>query len=209
MNKKRKVMVGVIFIFIGIGFLLYNFIIQKKQQVFDEMNIMLYEEEVPMSVQQEGEVALMNDNLNDIISNKSKQYYYVGMLEIPKIELKKGFLEIDNKENTVSKNVTVIKGSDYPDVDKGNLILAAHSGTSYLSFFRNLYKLDYNDLAYIYYNNVKYTYQVTNIYSQEKTGEIVIYRNREKNTLTLITCTKDNDNLQTIYILDLIKKEEV
>ena len=37
----------------------------------------------------------------------------------------------------------------------------------------------------------------------EKYDFIKIYRNENKNTMTLITCTKDDDTKQTIYILEL------
>ena len=46
------------------------------------------------------------------------------------------------------------ESSNYPDVAKGNLILASHSGTSSISFFKNLYKLEVNDDVYVNYNNV-------------------------------------------------------
>ena len=35
-----------------------------------------------------------------------------------------------------------------------------------------------------------------------------IYRNYEKTTLTLITCTNNDSTTQTIYIAELINKEE-
>ena len=36
-----------------------------------------------------------------------------------------------------------------PYVDKSNLILMAHSGDAYVSYFENLYKLSIGDMAYI------------------------------------------------------------
>ena len=97
----------------------------------------------------------------------------------------------------------MVKQSNYPDVLNGNFILAAHSGNSYLAYFKNLYQLTLGDEAYVIYKNHKYTYKIVNIYQQEKTGKIAIYRDLNKNTLTLITCTKDSKTKQTIYILEL------
>ena len=97
----------------------------------------------------------------------------------------------------------MVKQSNYPDVLNGNFILAAHSGNSYLAYFKNLYQLTLGDKAYINYKNHRYTYKIVNIYQQEKTGKIAIYRDLNKNTLTLITCTKDSKTQQTIYILEL------
>ena len=45
---------------------------------------------------------------------------------------------------------------------------------------------------------------VVNIYKEEKDGTIAIYRNKEKSTLTLITCTKNDNAKQTVYILERI-----
>ena len=52
--------------------------------------------------------------------------------------------------------------------------------------------------------NTTYTYKVVNIYKEEKDGTIAIYRNKEKSTLTLITCTKNDNTKQTVYILERI-----
>ena len=132
-----------------------------------------------------------------------------GILEIPKVRLRRGFLDKYAKDNSVSKNIEVLKTSDYPDVDKGNFIIAAHSGNSSIAYFKELYKLAIGDVSYVYYDNVKYTYQITNIYTQSKTGIIGIYRNYEKTTLTLVTCTKGDKTTQTIYIAELINKENM
>ena len=97
--------------------------------------------------------------------------------------------------------------STYPDIENGNLIIAGHSGTGYKAFFKNLYKLGISDIARVEYNGRVYTYQITKIYEQKKTGRLAIYRDEQKTTLTLITCTKDSDDKQTIYILELVNVE--
>ena len=99
-----------------------------------------------------------------------------------------------------------MQGADYPDVKYGNLIIAGHSGTAWNSFFNQLYQLNKGDVMYVYYKNVKYTYTIVNIYEQPKVGSVNVYRNRKKTTLTLITCTKDSDTTQTLYIAELSKK---
>lgn len=132
---------------------------------------------------------------------------YIGYLNIPKINLTKGFLDNRSSENDVEKNILVVEGSNYPDVDKGNFILAGHSGTGWKAFFNDLYKLSAGDTAKITYKDKTYTYQITNIYKQPKTGKLAIYRNYDKTTLTLITCTNNDSTTQTIYIAELINKE--
>ena len=89
-----------------------------------------------------------------------------------------------------------------PNIDKGNLILASHSGNSKISYFKNLNKLKINDDVIIYYQGNDYIYKVKNIYEIEKTGKAIILKNNEKKTLTLITC-KHNTNKQIVIICEL------
>jgi LPXTG-site transpeptidase (sortase) family protein len=133
---------------------------------------------------------------------------YIGYLTIPKINLTKGFLDMRSEDNDVEKNILVVSGSNYPDTDRGNLILAGHSGTGWKAFFNDLYKLSINDTAYVTYKNKKYIYNIVNIYTQEKTGKLAIYRNYDKTTLTLITCTNNVSTTQTVYIAELVSIEE-
>ena len=47
---------------------------------------------------------------------------YLGVLEIPRIGLKRGFYGLDSRFNDIQYNVTVVRGSTMPDVVNGNLI---------------------------------------------------------------------------------------
>lgn len=211
-KKSSLGLFGLSIIFIGIALLSYDFILSKREYAFTQMNIKLFESEMPDKVKPETPEEIKNDDIDpeqvDDKSDKNFSYNYIGIIEIPKINLKKGFLDLDSKYNNISYNVTVIQTSTYPDVENGNLILAAHSGESYISYFKNLYKLTYGDTASIYYNNIKYTYEIVDIYNVPKTGQVEIKRNTKKNVLTLITCTYNSDTEQTVYILELINKEE-
>ena len=91
-----------------------------------------------------------------------------------------------------------------PDVVNGNLILMAHSGSAYVSFFAYLYRLNVGDMAYVTYNGIKYKYQIVNIYNIPKTGQATITRNMDRSCMTLITCTKDSETEQTIYVLEQV-----
>ena len=92
------------------------------------------------------------------------------------------------------------------DKENGNVILAAHSGTGYLAFFKNLYKLVLGDEAKITYKGYVYTYKIVNIYNVPKTGKVRVGRNNQKTCLTLITCTHNSKTEQTVYILELVSK---
>lgn len=113
---------------------------------------------------------------------------------------------MNSTRNNVDYNMQIIKPSNYPDVEKGNFIIASHSGTSNISYFKNLYKLIVGDEVIVYYNNIKYIYKIVKIYNHPKNGEVAIYRDENKTTITLITCTKNDNNNQTIYIGELINK---
>ncbi len=140
--------------------------------------------------------------------NKSSGSYksnnrYLGYITIKKINLKAGIPWKDSSMNNVDKGVYTLPVSNYPDVENGNLVLAAHSGNASISYFKNLWKLALGDTANVTYNGKTYSYKIVDIYYVEKTGTVQIKRNTKKTTMTLITCTKNNDKLQTVYILEL------
>ena len=134
-----------------------------------------------------------------------KVYYnYIGYLEIPKIKLKRGFVDRNSKYNNIQYNVTISDVANMPDVDNGNFILYAHSGDAYIAYFAFLYKLNIGDYAYVTWNNQKYTYQLVKKEDLPKTGVLEINRpNTNTKELTLITCTKDSDSQQSVYYFDI------
>lgn len=195
-----------------------EYLSNKKNYVFEKIGFQMYEdislnnidvteedgEESPSSeVDPKEEETIEPEKPNEPKPIDPKNNY-IGTIEIKKINLKKGFVEPSSKYNNIKYNVTIIDGSKFPDVKNGNFILAAHSGTATISFFKNLYKLKKGDNVDITYKNKKYTYKIVNIYDQVKQGYVGIKRDINKTTLTLITCTKDNKKSQTVYIAELI-----
>ena len=130
-----------------------------------------------------------------------------NILDIPKIGFSKGFYKKESSLNNVSYNLKIIKESSYPNEENGNVIIIGHSGNYSNSYFANLYKLEMGDVASITYEGRKYTYKIANIYTDRKDGTITIFINNGKNTLTLITCTKDDEATQTVYIMYLLEVE--
>ena len=129
---------------------------------------------------------------------------YLGVLTIPKINLQKGFYSFDSKENNVNKNLQLLKGSNL-SFENGNIIfLAAHSGESYLGYFKNLKELEVNDEIKLFLRNKEYYYTINKIYEIEKNGKININKNINDNILVLTTCSK-NKNKQLIIEAKLIK----
>lgn len=203
-KKSHILLIGSFFVFIGALALSWNYLERIKSDIYEDMRIAMMddsnEEDVIEDVPIVENVDKKDDN-NNYVVDYSK---YLGVLEIPRIGLKRGFYNTDSKYNNIQYNVTMLGGSNLPDVENGNLILMAHSGDAYISYFAYLWMVGIGDHAYVTYNGRKYDYQVVNIYDVPKNGVAVIRRNTERTTLTLITCTKDNDFSQTIYILELV-----
>lgn len=217
MLKKLKlqnstiILIGIILILIGIFIGFFDYFKEKKDKAFSDMNILLYENEIPSNIISDDEIKTP-ENIEQPEDNEQKEnqntdkeefsYNYIGILEIPKLNLKRGFLDINSRYNNVDYNITVIKGSTFPDEENNNLILAAHSGPCSVCYFDNLYKLSIGDSAYVTYGGIKHYYKIVNIYEVEKDGTVPIYRDYSKNVLTLITCTRNSDTKQTVYILE-------
>lgn len=200
---------GLVVLLFGVYIGTFEYFEQKKDKAFTDMNLLLYESEKP-EVKNDPVEPINPDNLDnpddpDNSIDKTPRYVYdfIAELEIPKINLKRGFVSVDSPYNNVDHNITIIGGSNMPDVEKGNLILAAHSGICYYCYFNQLYMLEKGDEAIVTYNDSKYTYEVVDIYNVFKNGQVTIRRNKNKNVLTLITCTRNSDTEQTVYILEL------
>lgn len=212
-NKKLKYQVtgGVILIFLGIALLLHNYINDKREEVFSSMNLALSLQENEEGAEEVDnhtvEPEVQEEKKEEIRASTENYESYVGQLEIPKIGFYRGFYSKNSSLNNVKYNIKILEVSNYPDEENGNVIIIGHSGNYSNSYFANLYQLENNDTMSIYYKGKKYTYQINNIYTDKKDGTVTVYRDETKSTLTLITCTKDDETRQTIYICELIKVE--
>lgn len=212
-NFKYQIAAGVILIILGTLALLSDYIKEKRDVVFSEMNLALSNmssenintEELDNQIEEEIEEE--NIGIDETVDTNYAYEDYLGIIEVPKIGLYKGFYNKNSNLNNVKFNLYVLPESTYPDTDKGNLMIAGHSGNYNNSYFANLYQLVITDNIIIYYNKLKYTYKIVNIYYEEKDGDVRIFRDKEKSVLTLITCTKDDKTKQTIYIAELINIE--
>ena len=154
-----------------------------------------------------------NDDVKTTTKNEEKkeekhvEENYLMVVEIPKINLRKGIYNINSKNKTVNKNIQIMKESDMPNKDKGMLVLAGHNGNSRVSYFDRLNELNKEDKVYIYYANNKYTYEISNMYEAEKNGTITVKKEREKTVIVLISCKKNTKDKQLVYIGNLINIE--
>lgn len=148
----------------------------------------------------------INNTSNKI--NVSPKNDILLVLEIPKINLKRVVYNLDSELNTIKKNIEIMKESSLPNIDNGNVILEGHNGDSSISYFNKLDKLSEFDLAYIYYQGTKYIYSIDKIYDVEKDGDVEVVRDKDKNTLTLITCKSNTQDKQLVLIFYLKEKED-
>ena len=199
-EKSRIIIIGSLLIAVGLGVIISNFVyktnvVKIENQMMDEF------------FQDKPNIVVVNES-GDIVKNSSDESYYIGVLEIPSISLKKGLVDINSKNNNVNRNIQIIEHSTYPNVVNGNLILAGHSGSGIRAYFRNIHKLSVGDESYVYYNGIKYIYQVVNIYKENKDGDILIHRDKDKTILTLTTCDTNDKSKQLIIISELINTED-
>lgn len=200
LSKNAKVTLGILLLFLGISCLLFTYFKTIKSNIFNEKNLKYFEEvDIAETIEEVVDETVPEETTTPVIN-----YNYIGYLDIPKINLKRGFVSLNSKYNSISYNVMLIKGSSMPDVKNGNLILAAHRGNSSVSFFDKLYKLSLGDEANVTYNDKVYTYKLVNTYLEAKDGTIAIYRDENKTTLTLITCTRGDKKTQTVFIFELV-----
>ena len=196
-NKSWLIIIGSFLILSGIGLIGYDYYSNK---VIDNQEDLAIEE-----FYQEEEIEESVDEIKEEPKEEKKEekINYIAVLKIPKIKLVRGLVDRNSYQNNIKYNVQILKDSSMPDEDKGNVILAAHSGNARISYFKNLDKLVIGDDISIEYNSVIYNYKVVDIYLINKTGTAEIIRDKNKSTLTLITC-KHNTNKQIIVIAELI-----
>ena len=202
-DKRRKkswfIIIGSLIIILGFSLLSFDFIKPYVDENTEEKSLEQF------YIKEEQIIDKNDKTTSDEVEKEKKpkvKYNYIAVLKIPKINLEKGLVEKSSKYNNINYGVQILKESDSPDVINGNVILAAHSGTANISYFRNLDKLNLGDDAIIYYQGNTYNYKVVKKYDADKTGKINIKRDRNTSTLTLITCRHNTDK-QIVIILEL------
>lgn len=201
-NKRYSfiIFMGISLLFLSTTYFIYNHYQNERQDNIDNQKIEEFfeiediEDEVVEEQQEEKPVV------------QERVINYIGVLEIPKINLKRGLVDKNSSDNNVNKNIYTVKETTFPDERiNSHIILAAHSGNSYVSFFNNLKKLDMKDQVYLYYKGTKYIYEISNRYEIKKTGKAEL-KLTNTSDITLITCISGTDK-QVVYVATLIAKE--
>lgn len=131
---------------------------------------------------------------NKISDTYNEKYRYKALLEIPSINLKRGILDINNHYNKSKYNIELIK--EEPDI----IILAAHNGNYYNSFFRNLSSLELGETINYYKDGNIYKYIYSDSYEIRKDGYADIYYKKDNKSIILITCKDNTDDAQIVHI---------
>ncbi len=194
--------IGIYLITIGITILgfyfIYNNAINKRnnENVEDYINDTSIVNEVEIEEPINEETETSNTQNNNSIA-------YTAVLEIPKINLKRGVVDSTKNFKSINYAISVDNSSQYPN-KKGNFILYSHSGNSNIAFFNKLYKLDNNDDIYVYYNGTKYHYNIINKYDIEKTGKAKVINSNDDKYITLITCNQNRNGYQIVIVGKLV-----
>lgn len=197
-NKRYSIliMIGISFIFLGASYLIYNQYNKEKQ---DSINDKLIEDYFKV------EDEIIETPQKEIKEEKpvyKEEIDYIAVLEIPKIKLKRGIVDKNSSYNNVNRNIYTLKETTMPDEeDNSHIMLASHSGNSYISYFKNLNKLNLNDEVYFFYKNNKYVYKVIKKYEVEKTGTVKLSK-KNSSDITLITCVSGT-NKQIVLVANL------
>ena len=195
-NKSWLYIIGSLIFLCGAGLIFYDYYSEQKINIQEQEAIEeFYEEEIitdsieePQKIEEVEEQVKVN---------------YIAILKIPKIKLERGLVDPSSYLNNVKYNLQWIDGSSMPDQVNGNVIIAGHSGSARVSYFRKLDQLVIGDSVSIDYKNKTYNYKVVDIYDIEKTGTAEIIKNKNTTTLTLITC-RHNTNKQIVIICEMV-----
>ena len=195
-NKSWLYIIGSLIFLCGAGLVFYDYYSEQKINMQEQEAIEeFYEEEkITDSIEEPQKIEEVEEQT---------KVNYIAILKIPKIKLERGLVEPSSYLNNVKYNLQWIDGSSMPDQVNGNVIIAGHSGSARVSYFRKLDQLVIGDSVSIDYKNKTYNYKVVDIYDIEKTGTAEIIKNKNTTTLTLITC-RHNTNKQIVIICEMV-----
>ena len=202
-----KTMIKKIFLFMGISFIVISVVLSfniyynnLKLKNIEKKGIENYIIKSTENISEESEKVIKENTIKRNVN-------YYALLEIPKINLKKGLYEKSSYMNNVNRSVYILKESVFPNEREiSNIYLASHSGNSKVSYFKNLYKVNINDYIYLFFNGNKYIYEVYDKYEIDKKGLLHINKT-DKSNITLITCKVGTDK-QYVFNAELKQVEK-
>ena len=195
--------IGILLIIGAIGLIAFYYVHQIATDKKIEQEVNNYIEETTI-MNNENDVEEVVEPIEKKEETK-REINYTAILEIPSINLKRGVVDSTKNFNSINYAISVDKNSNYPEY-MGNFILYAHSGNSSIAYFKNLNKVELKDSVYVYYNGVKYKYEIFDKYDIEKTGKAKVINSKENKYITLITCNQNRKNYQIVIVGKLVEE---
>lgn len=122
------------------------------------------------------------------------------ILVINKISFKENIYPIGDSRNHIDKNLELL----YADYEKHNYIIVAHSGTGKAAYFKNLNKLEKDDLVTIQ-GKTTIKYKVFSKYLIKKAKQNSLKLSNKTGNLQLITCDRKEKDKFLVVELSLQK----
>ncbi|WP_285119839.1 class C sortase [Lactococcus petauri] len=192
---------------IGIGFLLYPLYADYKLNKAQTVEIQTYEiknsklsknekDKAKEKLKEENEKQEQKTNTGDPFNKtntfdlkESKLPEVVGVLEIPKIDLKIQIYPTTN-ELALERGVGVLEGSALPIGGKNkHSVITGHRGLSLGEMFTDLPRLKMGDHFYIKVLNETHAYEVDKIKTITPDNMDNFGKEENKDLITLVTCT--------------------
>lgn len=237
LTNRQFVAITLVIILCGIAIIGHDYFLAKRAKAYEEMSIILSQEpEAVEPVDDDPDTSRIitnsdnNGNSNRNGNNGSNSgrnsssgdtsgrvsrsvftYNYIGRLKIPSINLNRGFVKYGTSGNNVNQNIAIMAGSNYPDVEGSNFIIAAHNGSGWNAFFTNIDKLKLGSMAYVTYNGKQYSYVLKKIYSDPKYDKkVTLYKTNGNKHLTLITCKRpDYRKYYLVLVFELVDEKNL
>lgn len=163
--------------------------------VIKKINLIKYNNENKANIKQ-----YISFTSSNTLSSKPEINLYDAVLEVKSLNLKQGIVKYKN--SNIDKNVVYLYPEKINNLSSQNLVIAAHSGNTSLSFFHNLNKLKEDEKVNIYFKGNKYIYEIISIKEKDKDG-IINIEHQDNSKLYLTTCSENDESKQLIVIANL------
>lgn len=175
--------ISITFLLFFLFYYIYNYIVTNRKE--DMSSILLNSFNIQRLYSAE-------ENYTTIALNSNKDFFVIGTIEIPSIQINYPILSDSNDE--LLKIAPCRFYGSYPN-EIGNLCIAAHNYDDN-RFFSNLYKLNIGDTIDIYdSNNFLVTYYIYDKYEIDKNDVSCTSQDTNgKKEITLVTCNNLNGN---------------
>jgi len=189
---------GTILAFAGLSIIIYGIYIRHDTLSTQQRIIQQFEDVIKKTDEVDNEVnsktiddeANNNDNIKQQHADggllKIEEINVIGIMEIPKIDLKVVVAEGTDKQ-TLKKAVGHFENTAMPG-KIGNFAVAGHRSYTYNEFFNRLDEMEIGDEIRVKTIEGEFVYEVTDIFVVEP-HEVWVLDPTPEATITLITCT--------------------